>query len=39
MLGEHTVDVLREVLDYSDKDIDALVDAGATELGAIAAEV
>jgi crotonobetainyl-CoA:carnitine CoA-transferase CaiB-like acyl-CoA transferase len=39
MLGEHTVDVLRAVLGYSDKDIDALIDAGATELGAVPAEV
>jgi crotonobetainyl-CoA:carnitine CoA-transferase CaiB-like acyl-CoA transferase len=39
MLGEHTVEVLREVLAYSDKDIDALVDAGATELDAVPAEV
>ncbi|MDZ7885106.1 MAG: CaiB/BaiF CoA-transferase family protein [Mycobacterium sp.] len=39
MLGEHTVEVLQAVLDYSDTDIDALVANGATELGAVPAEV
>jgi crotonobetainyl-CoA:carnitine CoA-transferase CaiB-like acyl-CoA transferase len=39
MLGEHTVEVLRGLLDYSEKDIDGLVASGATELGAVPAEV
>jgi CoA:oxalate CoA-transferase len=39
MLGEHTVEVLRDLLDYTDKDIDGLVASGATELGAVPAEV
>jgi crotonobetainyl-CoA:carnitine CoA-transferase CaiB-like acyl-CoA transferase len=39
LLGEHTEEVLRSLLAYTDKDIDALVDAGATELSAVPAEV
>jgi crotonobetainyl-CoA:carnitine CoA-transferase CaiB-like acyl-CoA transferase len=39
MLGEHTVEVLRGLLDYTDRDIEGLVASGATELGAVPAEV
>jgi crotonobetainyl-CoA:carnitine CoA-transferase CaiB-like acyl-CoA transferase len=39
MLGEHTIEVLRELLGYTDEDIDGLVVEGATELGAVPAEV
>lgn len=41
MLGEHTIEVLHELLDYTEKkDIDNLVaSGGATELGALPVEV